>query len=417
MLKGINGERKVAVKAEDDERVAERKGALDRVLDWALRGDLRDRLLAIILVGLVLYGVTIAFDGLVLRPFFGDAFSEATDLDFYRFRADSILDGKIPYVDFYSESPPLIMYLFVVPQLAGGSTPAYQLFFAFFSILTAITLYLGLRGKNERLAMMAGLAYLSYPLGLLEFGVGAQDEAITTFLFILPLVLIYLGKGGWSGLLSFIGVLTKMFNVLLVPWMFLQADKRNRIAMLMGFMALVLILVVPFILIFPDQLPSFRYYFLGNPDYPTGGSSISSWHYLNQLGFGLPGWAGVALTLAGLGSATLFAFWKKMSLWQGATLVVLIFFLLYPKILLVYFVMPAALLMMWGLEDRKVMLKLMAMIAPLYASVVITGNGMNPVSDEAWVWLLGMVLSLIGWGLMLHAWWAVRDKKVFFERA
>jgi hypothetical protein len=175
--------------------------------------------------------------------------------------------------------------------------------------------------------------------------------------------------------------------------------------------------VVPFIILFPDQLPSFRYYFLGNPDYPTGGSSISPWHYLNELGFGLPGWAGVVLTLAGLADASLFAFWKKMSLWQEAALVVLAFFLFYPKILLVYFVMPAALLMMWGLEDRKVMLKLMAMIVPLYISVVITGNGMDPVADEPWVWLLGVILSLIGWGLMFHTWWAVRTKKVFFERS
>jgi Gpi18-like mannosyltransferase len=127
------------------------------------------------------------------------------------------------------------MYLFVVPQIAGGSTSAYQLFFALFSILTAVTLYLGLRAKDERLAMMAGLAYLAYPIGLMEFGIGAQDEAVTTFLFILPLVLMHLGKSGLSGLLSFIGVLTKMFNVLLVPWMFLQADKRNRVSMLVGF--------------------------------------------------------------------------------------------------------------------------------------------------------------------------------------
>jgi Gpi18-like mannosyltransferase len=309
------------------------------------------------------------------------------------------------------------MYLFVVPQLAGGSASVYQLYFAFFSILTALTLYLGLRRKDERLAMMAGLAYLAYPLGLLEFGIGAQDEAITTFLFILPLILLYLGKGGLSGVVSFLGVLTKMFNVVLVPWMFLQADKKDRVAMFLGFTVLALVLVLPFIILFPDQMPSFRYYFLGNPDHPTGGSSISPWHFLNQLGYGLPGWAGVALTLAGLGGSTLFAFWKKMSLWEGATLVVLAFFFFYPKILLVYFIMPAALLMMWGLEDRKVMIRLMAMIVPLFGSVVITGNGMNPVSDETWAWLLGMAFSAIGWGIMLHTWWTVRERKVFFERA
>lgn len=109
MVEIEGGERRTARgcrSGRDATRIDDDKGILDQVLDWTLCGDLRNRVLAIVLVGLVLYGTTIALDGLVLRPYFGDAISEPTDLDFYRFRADSILDGKIPYVDFYSESPP-----------------------------------------------------------------------------------------------------------------------------------------------------------------------------------------------------------------------------------------------------------------------------------------------------------------------
>ncbi|MCX6650557.1 MAG: glycosyltransferase 87 family protein [Methanomassiliicoccales archaeon] len=392
------------------------KGLMDRVIDWTLTGDLRRRVLALIIIGCVLYGATIALDALVLRHFFSDVFSENSDLSFYRFRGESILDGKIPYVDFTSESPPLIMYMFVVPQLTGGSTLSYQVFFAFFSILTSLLLYLGFRQHDERKAMMAGLAYLAYPLCLMEFAIGVQDEAITTFLFLLPLVLLHLGRGWASGVTSLVGVLTKMFNVLLVPWMFLQADRRNRIAILVSFVGLALLILVPLMILFPDQLPSFRYYFLGNPDSPTGGSSISPWHYLGKLGYGLPGWAGMTLALVGLGGATMLAFKWKLTLWQGSALVIMVFFLFYPKILMAYFIMPITLLMMWGLEDRKTMLKLFAVIVPLFASMTITGNGMAPVSDEPWVWLLGMALSLVGWGLMLHTWWKIKDKKVFFER-
>jgi len=386
------------------------------LVDWTMTGDLRHRIMALILIGCLLYGMTIALDALVLRPFFGNVLSEPTDLDFYRFRAESILDGKIPYVDFYSESPPLIMYMFVLPQLVGGSALAYQLYFAVFSILTSLTLYLGLRRHDERMAMMAGIAYLAYPLSLMEFGIGVQDEAITTFLFLLPLVLLHLERGWSSGVTSLVGVLTKMFNVLLVPWMFLSSDRRNRVAILIGFTGLAMLVLLPLVILFPDQLPSFHYYLLGNPDYPTGGSSISPWHYLNALGLGLPGWAGVALTLSGVGGATLLAYKRKLSLWQGATLVMMVFFLVYPKILLVYFVMPTALLMMWGLEDRKVMLRLLAIILPLFLSVAVTGNGMAPLFDGPWVWVIGMALSLVAWGIMLQTWWTIRDRKVFFER-
>jgi hypothetical protein len=168
--------------------------------------------------------------------------------------------------------------------------------------------------------------------------------------------------------------------------------------------------------LYPEHLPSFRYYLLGNPEYPTGGSSISPWHYLGKLGYGLPGWAGVALTLGGIGAATLYSYWKDLTLWQGAVLVTVVFFLTYPKVLLVYFMMPAVLLLVWGVEDRQVVLRLTAMLVPLFLSVALTGNGMSPVADEPWVWLLGMALSLAGWALMVRTWWAVRERVPFFER-
>lgn len=392
-----------------------RAGLGDRLLDRALRGDLKRKLLAIVIFGLLIYVMVIAVDGLLLRPLFGDLLSDPTDLNFYRARAENILDGKIPYVDFSSESPPLIMYIFLIPQLAGGSTQAYQLFFAAFAISTALAIFVFLREIDERKAMAASLLYLVYPLGFMEFGFGVQDEAITIFLFVLPLLLLLSNKPAASGAASFIGVLTKMFNVVILPWTFLHCDNRGRLRMVLAFLLLAMLVIVPFVILFPGELPSFRYYFLGDPDSPTGGSSISPWHYLGELGYGLPGWAGVALTLAGLAASSLFAHRKKMSLWQGATLVTMVFFLTYPKILLVYFMMPGVLLLMWGVEGRRLVLKLTAMLVPLFLSVAITGNGKDPVTDEPWVWLLGIVLSLIGWALFVHAWWKVKDERPFFE--
>jgi len=71
---------------------------------------------------------------------------------------------------------------------------------------------------------------------------------------------------------------------------------------------------------------------------------------------------------------------------------------------------------MWGLEDNKVLVRLTVMLIPLFASVALTGNGKAPVADEPWVWMLGIVLSLIGWGMMTYTWWKVKDRRVFFER-
>ncbi|MBI0581950.1 MAG: DUF2029 domain-containing protein [Methanomassiliicoccales archaeon] len=407
------GERRLRTK----EGQWDKSGPWDRLLDRALEGDTKRKLLTIVIFGLLLYGSVIALDGLLLRPLFGDVLSDPSDLDFYRERAERILGGEVPYVDFYSESPPLIMYLFLIPQLAGGSVQVYQLFFAAFAILTSMAFFLVLRGHDERKAMSVGLLYLAYPLGLMEFGFGVQDEAITIFLFVLPLLLLLEKRAAASGAASLIGVLTKMFNVIVLPWTFLHCDNRGRARMVAAFVLLALLAIVPFMLLFPGELPSFSYYFLGDPDSPTGGSSISPWHYLGELGLGLPGWAGVALTLVGLAAASLYAHWKKLSLWQGATLVTMVFFLTYPKILLVYFMMPGVLLLMWGVDDRKVVLKLTAMLVPLFLSVAVTGNGKVPMMDGPWVWLLGIVLSLMGWALFVHSWWKVKDARPFFERA
>ncbi|HPR99079.1 MAG TPA: glycosyltransferase 87 family protein [Methanomassiliicoccales archaeon] len=389
----------------------------DRLRVLMLKGDLKRKLLAIVILGLLIYGLVIALDGLLIRPLLGDVLSDPTDLDFYRARASNILEGKVPYVDFTSESPPLIMYLFTIPQLTGGSVQAYQLFFTAFAILTSATFFLLLRRYDERKAMAASILYLVYPLGMMEFGFGVQDESITIFLFVLPLLLLLHQRAAASGAASFLGVLTKMFNVIVLPWTFLHSDNKGRLNMVLAFGFLALVVILPFMLLYPGDLPSFTYYFLGHPETPTGGSSISPWHYLGELGFGLPGWAGVALTLVGLGAASLYAYWKKLSLWQGATLVTMVFFLTYPKILLVYFMMPGVLLLMWGVEDRKVVLKLTAMLVPLFLSVAITGNGKVPMMDGPGVWLIGIVLSLVGWALFVHAWWKVKDERPFFERA
>jgi hypothetical protein len=410
------GEAEPSLGTNEDGQVV-KVGLGNRLLDRALQGDLKRKLLAIFIFGLFIYGTVIALDGLLIRPLLGDVLSDPTDLNFYRDRAENILNGKIPYVDFYSESPPLIMYLFLIPQLAGGSIQVYQLFFAAFAIMTAMAFFLFLREYDERKAMIASLLYLAYPLGMMEFGFGVQDEAITIFLFVLPLLLLLHKKTAASGAASFIGVLTKMFNVIVLPWTFLHCDNRGRMKMVAAFVILALLVIVPFMILFPGELPSFSYYFLGDPDSPTGGSSISPWHYIGELGFGLPGHAGVALTLLGLAAASLFAYWKKMSLWQGATLVTMVFFLTYPKILLVYFMMPVVLLLMWGVEDRKAVVKLSTMLVPLFLSVAVTGNGKNPLADEPWVWVLGIVLSLIGWGMFVHAWWKVKDERPFFERS
>jgi hypothetical protein len=65
--------------------------------------DSKKKILCIIMVGLIFYGGLITFDHFVTRDIIddisGQGDSHKTDLDYYRERAQKILDGEIPYTE------------------------------------------------------------------------------------------------------------------------------------------------------------------------------------------------------------------------------------------------------------------------------------------------------------------------------
>jgi len=136
----------------------------------------RKKLLILIMVGLLFYGGIIALDNIVLRPHLNEIFGEPIDLSYYQERGQAILDGQIPYRDFESESPPLVMYLMVIPQYFGGEMWMYQLYFALFAIMTSVSIYLGFRRYNDFYAFTAGISYLFLPYAFIEFTLGVQDD-------------------------------------------------------------------------------------------------------------------------------------------------------------------------------------------------------------------------------------------------
>ena len=103
-------------------------------------GDLtpRQRLLTLLLISVLVYGGLILMDGLLLRSFIDQNFANSSDLSIFQERARLILNGgmiyrDVPYGSFPVESPPLINYLFLPPQLAGGEWWAYEIWFSLFA--------------------------------------------------------------------------------------------------------------------------------------------------------------------------------------------------------------------------------------------------------------------------------------------
>jgi hypothetical protein len=92
-----------------------------------------------------------------------------------------------------------------------------------------------------------------------------------------------------------------------------------------------------------------------------------------------------------------------------------VFFIFYPKIAFVYFTMPSMLLLMWGVKYERVLWRVILMSIPLFTAVAFSESGDELVLDYSWGWIFGLLFSLIGWAIFVHAWWLTRGERTFFE--
>ncbi|OPY34665.1 MAG: hypothetical protein A4E32_00139 [Methanomassiliicoccales archaeon PtaU1.Bin124] len=378
----------------------------------------RKKIYSLLLAGLLIYGSFIALDHLVIRGFVQDVTGgDPLDLDFYRNRTSQILNGSIPYKDFASESPPLIMYLMLPPQMAGGSLLAYQTYFSAWAVLGGLMLYLGLRRFDDDKAFMVGFVYMAMPYSVLEFALGAQDDAISFFMFFLPLVLVLCGRMVGAAAGGALGFWTKLFNGLVFPWIILsEEDRKKRNTFILALLVIGVAVAVPFLIICPEKFIEFpAYYFFQDKNAQTGGSGQSPWHFLDLGGFTLPGIIGVGMTLGAIIGSTYLAWRWKLTPWQGFAFIIFAFFIFYPKIAFVYFVMMVGLLLPWAVEDRKIMTRLMVMALPLFLAVPFSENGLKPVFDYSWGWIAGLALSLVAWYILFTTFRMTWKKKCFID--
>jgi hypothetical protein len=365
--------------------------------------------LMLLVFGIILLSGLIAFDQLVVNNLLESSFGRFSDVPYYQERAQAILDGKWLYRDVQSEAPPLISYFFVIPQLFGGSAAAYQIYFASFTLLTALTLYFGLRRWDDLKAFKIGIIFLLSPFSVIESVFGIQDEAIMVFLFLLAVILAIRGSGRLSALTVAIGIWTKAFAGLFYPILFLKTKTWRERLVQLGIVGVFSIAIsLPFLIVAPNEFLAFpTYYFLGGSGTPASGISI--WDFLGMGGLHIPGIALLSIALIGI----LGALWlvKKLNLeiWQGTLLILVVFLIFYSRIFVGYYILPVSLLLAWAVDDRKMLLKTFLLYVPFFASLGFTRDTYmgHAVIDEPWSWAVGLTLSIIGTlmliDLVLHA--------------
>ncbi len=371
----------------------------------------------LLVIGLLLYGSLIAVDELVVKPVHGLPVND--DINFYQNRTSAILRGEIPYKDFSMESPPIIDYMMVPAQLLGGESYQYAFYFSLFSIFTGISYYAFLRRYDDQAAFVAGLAFILMPYAFIDSTFGVQDEAITTLVFLLPLFIFVLGRFKAAALADTIGVWTKFFNGIIYPVLLIKAPTRKEALKMLGITVLITLAVaIPFLIIAPDKFLSFpSYYLLQDKNAQTGGISI--FHFWDLGGFTLPGTIGDVITLVGVLAASYYVYRKKDSVtfWEGCFIVLMAFFLLYPKILLGYYLMPVGLLLMWGATNRKIMVRCFLTYAPLILATLFAEHGSDqPILLFTDSWFIGFLLVLGANIFFIDTFIKARKERVFFER-
>ncbi len=358
----------------------------------------KKRGLVLFVFGIILLGGLIALDQLVINNLLVSSFGQFSDLSFYQERAQTILDGKWLYRDVQSEAPPLISYFFVIPQLLGGSVAAYQSYFAAFTMLTALALYYGLRRWDDLKAFKIGIIFLLSPFGVIESVIGIQDESIMVFLFLVAVILAIRGSGRLSALTVAIGIWTKVFAGLFYPILFLKTKGwRERLIHLGIISAFSIAISLPFLIVAPNEFLAFpTYYFLGGSATPATGISI--WDFLSMGGLNIPGIALLGIALAGLIGGLWLVKKRDLEIWQGTLLIIVIFLIFYSRIVVGYYLLPVALLLIWAVDDRKMLLKTFLLYLPFFASLAFTRDTRlgHAVIDASWSWAAGLALSLLG---------------------
>lgn len=379
--------------------------------DWLLRQETRlrrippnRRALVILVVGVVLLGSLVTIDQLVVHNYLEETIGPTSDVPYYRARTLTVLNGGWLYRDIACESPPLIVYFMLPAQLFGGQDWIYEVYFSAFTIITALFLYVGLRRWDDYRAFMIAILFLFLPFGTTESTFGIQDEAIVTFLFMIPLVLAMHHRLRLSAATIAVGFLTKIFNVFFYPVLLLNTKSWRERFIQIGIIALAsLVIAAPFLAIAPDEFIAFpSYYFLGGGSGPTGGISI--WDFLALGGLNIPGGVLLAIVASAFAASLWMVHKKKLGFWEGTLVVLVALLLVYQRTALVYYTLPVTLLLLWGSQYVGIAIRCFLMYVPFGACVFFSkSNALGvPFIDATWGWIAGLLLSVIGSAMMVE---------------
>lgn len=139
----------------------------------------------------------------------------------YVFRGEEMLDGKIPYVDFYGGSKPP-MHNLVLAAISGAFGAGEVQFRVVFSVIDALIavliLFFSDNKRGSRLLLSAALLYALSPINVITVGLSGHFDPVPTIAVVAATIFLISRRYRSSSLMLGFGLALKVFAVVLLPY-------------------------------------------------------------------------------------------------------------------------------------------------------------------------------------------------------
>jgi uncharacterized membrane protein len=141
-----------------------------------------------------------------------------------------ILHGQIPYVNIGSEYPPLALLIFLLPALLFRTLTAYYVAFIIELLLFDFCAMVLIAKTSPRLGISANKALSMHPLAMIAAGpiIAASFDIIPAVLVLAALFFFINGKSNTAWALAGLGILTKLYPVITVPFFVLYQLRQKQ---------------------------------------------------------------------------------------------------------------------------------------------------------------------------------------------
>jgi len=293
---------------------------------------------------------------------------EHKDLDIFRDRAETILDGDLLYrdTDYVTLSPPIINYLFVPAVLLGNTALVWVCWFAMFVFLSSVILYqILIIFFEKRYAIAGSVFFIVSPFSMYTTIMMMQDDAIIVSFLLLALLFIVRKSWYKAAAVFGLGAMTKVFPALCAPLSTIGPKlwSERFMAMAIG-LGIGILVTLPFLLNATDEFLQFLNFYLTGQQ-PGSGEQLaetvsdveqrgmSFWRFFGEYIYFVPSSYLHLIFVLALFMTWIAALLEKIDVVHAFVLCILWVFIFYSKVHYGYHLMIFSLLIPYALPHPK----------------------------------------------------------------